>query len=242
TRLREKWLEYLALMVKGLPVRQVARLLGISKNTAFSWRHKVISRLYGAHTKTRLSGIVETHQLLMLKCCKGSPEARKARAASPGEGSRQIPFLSPRSDRVYVLFALDRFGNMAAELAPGESRIGFDEIMRDRIAPGVRICVERGIGHWPAPGRRSLGMMWTTPSRARAYREDVATADPIHHQRNVKRLAVRFRAWLMRFRGVATKYLLRYIAWFWQISSAAGLATPVAARRLLLATLSGTGI
>jgi transposase-like protein len=242
TRLRGKWLQYLALMTEGLSVRQAARLLGISKNTAFAWRHKVISRLAGAYAQTRLSGIVETHQLLMLKCCKGSPEARKARATSPGEGSRQIPFLSPRSERVYVLFALDRFGNMAAEVASGESRVGFDEIMRDRIAPGVRICVERGIGHWPPPGKRSLGLVWTTPARARVFSEDAASPDPVHHQRNAKRLAIQFRAWLMRFHGVATKYLLRYITWFWQVSSGAGLATPIAAKRLLLATLSSMGI
>ncbi|MCR4426790.1 MAG: helix-turn-helix domain-containing protein [Firmicutes bacterium] len=243
TRLREKWLRYLELMMEGLPVRQAARLLGISKNTAFAWRHKVISRLAGAYAQTTLSGIVETHQLLLLKCFKGSREGSHRAHAMPGKpGSRQIPFLSPRSDRVYVLFALDRFGNVAAELAPGESRVGFDEIMRDRITPGARVCMERGIGHWPPPGKQSLGLTWTTPSRARGCREDVLSVDPMHHQTNAKRLAVQFRAWLMRFRGVATKYLVRYIAWFWQVSSAAGLVTPVAARRLLLATLSSTGM
>jgi hypothetical protein len=242
TRLREKWLGYLALMMEGLSVRQAARLLGISKNTAFAWRHKVITRLAGAYAQTTLSGIVETHQLLLLKCFKGSPgEARRAHAMIRKPGSRQIPFLSPRSDRAYVLFALDRFGNVAAELAPGESGVGFDEIMRDRIAPGARICVERGIGHWPPPGKQSLGLTWATPSRARAYSEDTASSDPMHRQRNAKRLAIWFRVWLMRFRGVATKYLLRYIAWFWQVSSSAGLATPIAARRLLLATLSCAG-
>ncbi|MCR4425991.1 MAG: hypothetical protein NUW23_07350 [Firmicutes bacterium] len=193
-------------------MRQAARLLAISKNTAFAWRHKVISRLAGAHARTTLSGIVETHQLLVLECYKGSPaEARRAHAMSRKPGSRQISFLSPRSDRVYVLFALDRFGNVAAELVPGESRVGFDEIMRDRIAPGTRVCVERGIGHWPTPGRRSLKLTWTTSSRARAYRGDMVSADPMHRQRNAKRLAVHFQAWLMRFRGGAMKYLLRYI-------------------------------
>ncbi|MCR4425861.1 MAG: hypothetical protein NUW23_06665, partial [Firmicutes bacterium] len=145
-----------------------ARLLGISKNTAFAWRHKVISRLAGTYARTRLSGIVETHQLVMVKCHKGSPEARSAHAMNRKPGSRHILFLNPRSERVYVLFALDRFGNMAAELVPGESRVGFDEMIRDRIAPGARVCIKRGIGHWPPPGTQSLGLTWTTPSRSRA--------------------------------------------------------------------------
>ncbi|MCR4427579.1 MAG: hypothetical protein NUW23_15590 [Firmicutes bacterium] len=181
---------------------------------------------------------METHQLLILKCYKGSPEARRAHATGRRPGPRQIPSVSPRSERVYVLFTLDRFGNVAAELVPGESRVGFDEIMRDRIAPGARVCVERGIGRWPPPEKRSLGLTWTTPSRARGYREDSASTDPIHHRRNAKRLAVQCHDWLMRFRGVVTTCLLRYIAWFWQVSSAAGPATPIAARRLLVATLS----
>jgi transposase-like protein len=243
TRLRRKWLQYLALMMECLPVREAARRLGISKNTAFAWRHKVISRLAEACARTTLSGIVEMHQILMLKCHKGSPEeARRARPMGHKPESRRMPVFSPRSERVYVLFALDRFGNVAAELAPGESRVGFDEITRDQIAPGARICVKRGIGHWPRPGARSLGLTWTTSARARGFREDAVSADPMHHQRNATRLAVQFRDWLRRFRGVATKYLLRYVAWFWEVSASAGLVVPLAARRLLLATLGCAGI
>ncbi|MCR4425252.1 MAG: hypothetical protein NUW23_03540 [Firmicutes bacterium] len=77
-------------------------------------------------------------------------------------------FLSPRSQRVYILFALDRFGNVTAELAPGESRVGVDELMRDRLAAVARVCVKRGIGYRPGSGKRSLGLRWTTCSRAGA--------------------------------------------------------------------------
>ncbi|MCR4427048.1 MAG: hypothetical protein NUW23_12825, partial [Firmicutes bacterium] len=169
-------------------------------------------------------------------------EARRARKGRVGAEARAFAFLSPRSDRAYVLFALDRFGNMAAEVIPGESRVGFDEVMRDRIAEGARVCVGRGLGHWPRPGDRSLGLTWTTPFRARAHNKDTVTNNPMHHQGNVKRLMTGFREWLARFRGVGTKYLKRYISWFWQVSSNTGLATPIAARRLFLATLSSTEI
>jgi transposase-like protein len=55
-RRRDRWLDFCLCMVEGLSVRETARSVGICKNTAFAWRHRVIAAMAPtrAHAAARL--------------------------------------------------------------------------------------------------------------------------------------------------------------------------------------------
>lgn len=44
-KLKEKWQSYLRCMEKGMPIKKIAKELGISIQTSFDWRHKILSSL-----------------------------------------------------------------------------------------------------------------------------------------------------------------------------------------------------
>jgi hypothetical protein len=224
-------------MMGGLSVRETARELGISKNTAFAWRHKVIARLAVLDSRTRLGGIVEADQFFLLKCHKGSPaEARKFRDSAWNlcRGNRTM---APAEARACVVVAADRRGNVMATVMPGESSKGLDQALRDHLEPEARVCVARDMCHWPRPSLDSIGLTWVSKGRNRAFHRDEYSNHPLHHVRNVRSLILGFSRWLLRFRGVATKYLVRYSAWYWQVLSGAAMSRPAAAKRMFMVLL-----
>ena len=70
--LREEFLEFSLCMIQGLSVRASAGKAGVSKNTAFNWRHRIISKLAEADAKVKLNGVVEISQRLIPISYKGS--------------------------------------------------------------------------------------------------------------------------------------------------------------------------
>lgn len=58
------WQDYAQALIDGLTVRKAARQCGISKNTAFLWRHRFLA-LVATHRDTRESGIVEVDETFL---------------------------------------------------------------------------------------------------------------------------------------------------------------------------------
>jgi transposase-like protein len=59
------WEDYAQALIEGLTVRQAALRCGVSKNTAFLWRHRFL-RAIAAHQATRKEGIVEVDETFFL--------------------------------------------------------------------------------------------------------------------------------------------------------------------------------
>ncbi len=72
SRLRKAqcWEDYAQAIIEGLTVRQAARRCGVSKNTAFLWRHRFLRAMAG-HQATREEGIVEVDETFFLESFKG---------------------------------------------------------------------------------------------------------------------------------------------------------------------------
>lgn len=62
-------------LIEGLTVRQAARRCGVSKNTAFLWRHRFL-RAMATHQATREEGIVEVDETFFLESFKGQRGCR----------------------------------------------------------------------------------------------------------------------------------------------------------------------
>ena len=235
---RHLWLDFCKCLLDGLSVRDTAGKLGISKNTAFAWRHRAISALASVDSTDMCRGIVELAQWPMLRSFKGSrvPNDALMHAIRPSirRHHRVYGHLIPRSRQITLVVAVDRTGRVRAEVAPrGEN---MTPTLSRIIMSHAQLCAPRwgsrfrlGAG-WPG------GVQWVG-----AYGELRGRAGgPLYHVRNANRLIHYFVEWMRRFCGVATKYLLRYFSWYLRCAALAATASGVAAK-LLFFELLGTG-
>lgn len=195
-------------MREGLPLRRVAEALGIHLATAWRWRHKLLEAMLSGDA-TRLTGFLELDEL----CLPWNEKGKRPRHREPRRrGRRPGEWGQPRA---WILLALDRRGGQVAALLgasrPLASRVA--ALLRHRLEG--RVTVLSRSGPFGAHGRfaASAGcdFLWTFaphPGRPR---------HPLYHAGRVLATRIRLRRWLARFRGVATRYLDRYLVWYTSI-------------------------
>jgi transposase-like protein len=203
----ELWLPYAACLLESLSVRAAARRLGIDKDTAWRWRHRLLS----------------AHASLPVRPLRGTAELVERRFGVCEKGRRHLPraglhrathFYPSRRPSISVLFMRDEHGSSFASTA-GTFPLHPDALegvlaarflgLRRLVAPH---SLSHAIAHFacrhrliyeqvPFVALRAPASLGAVPPRVRHVFDDV----------------LRFRAWLRRFRGVATRYLDRYLHW-----------------------------
>jgi transposase-like protein len=201
-RQAERWLDYGAALIQGLTVRAAAQQCGVSKNTAFLWRHRFL-RMAATHQATQERGVVEVDETFFLESFKGQrqlpgpPRQRGGVGATRGTGKDQIPVMVVRDREGHTAdFKLDKLdaGHVQAALEP---LVDVEAVLcTDGAAVYSAFARRQGITHEVVrakPGKRV---------RAGAF-----------HIQNVNAYHSRLKAWMARFHGVATKYLVNYLGW-----------------------------
>lgn len=107
-KLKSKWQSYLSCMEQGMPIKKIAKEIGICIQTSFDWRHKILSSLDGLAPK-RLSSEVECDELELAISNKGSRNLERKPRKRGGDhkrnqGANQITV-------VQVVTAVERKGN-----------------------------------------------------------------------------------------------------------------------------------
>lgn len=195
------WAEFFECFGDCLPVRAVASRLGVHKDTAWSWRHRVMKNLLARERTILLGGVVDVGETWFLHSEKGSrtlnrpPYARRRRSVVPG------------SDRplVWVMLGHDERGSALWELI-GECRARASDvrdILLPRCAPGTTLVSLGGPASPYRPAITGQGQRWSLFGAAMLP----------HSRARFRARVVRIRRWLRRFRGVASRYLIRYLAW-----------------------------
>jgi len=216
-RHKDKWLNYEQAMVQGVSLRQAATSCGISKNTSFKWRHRFLCAPV-TQQPVQMSGIVEADEMFFLESFKGQRHlhriARKrgGKAIKRGTSAEQIP----------VLVVRDRHGETADFVLPGVSAEQIEPMLKPLLNKDVMLCTDgaaaykviakhAGVVHRPvnvAAGQRVIG--------------------GIYHIQNVNAYDSRLKQWMVRFHGVATRYLESYLGWHRLLDHLGQHATPVA--------------
>ena len=70
-KLKTKWQSYLRCMEQGMPIKKIAKEIGVSIQTSFDWRHKILSSL-NQFVPEHLSSEVECVELELALSDKGS--------------------------------------------------------------------------------------------------------------------------------------------------------------------------
>ncbi|HOS20673.1 MAG TPA: IS1595 family transposase, partial [Bacteroidales bacterium] len=190
--------DYIKCMLEGKSLRACASEVGISLPTSFRWRHKILAAIQGLEGGINFSGITETDELLLQYSEKGR------RYKTLEEKEQAMKTVHPN---VAVLVMTDREGNLLFKHT-GENKVQNSQIkeeLKRRVSENNLICFK--------PNDEFKQAVMESPSKkVIVRRKTIGLA--IYSVNVAEKKITNFLVWMMRFRGVATKYLQNYLMWF----------------------------
>lgn len=206
-RLRDKWIDYLGALLDSLPVRAAARRVGVHRNTAFRWRHRFLTRVKQDRPR-RLHGILEADEMFLLESQKGSRQltrqARKRGGAAHQRGiSRELDC---------ILVARDRSGQ-TMDAVTGRGAVSAGQLTQHLLPlldPHVLLVTDANAAYRAFSKRHGIAHQYVNLRAGERVRR---SSEGAIHVQNVNAYHRRLRDWLMRFHGVASRYLPNYLGW-----------------------------
>lgn len=200
--LRGKWLAHAAALRDGLSLQRVADRLKIAQSTAFRWRHRFLATPKTLQARV-LVGIAEADEAYFLKSAKGQrglprpPRQRGGKASTRGTSKDHHP----------VLFARDRSGNTANFVLDSTAAEQMGRVLKPILPIDTVLCTDGSSAL--ARVARDLGVEHHPVKVSSGIRVNGAW-----HVQNVNAFASRLRQWMVRFKGVSSRYLENDLGWF----------------------------
>jgi transposase-like protein len=217
----EKWGQYLDCMTEHMSVRNiVASGIGIHQVTAWRWRQRFL-RAAANDNAAILSGVIEADETFFPRSFKGSrgwktcqpPAMRGARRRGWDNANHRLAHQS-----VPVLTAVDNSGGVFEAILKSLAEI--EQALEGRIAAGSVLCSDGGAAYIKIAGKANVEhhtvfVPTLTPHAGKMNPVVTSVAPPErlglgrvnNHQQRLTHLINE------RCRGVATKYLRRYLGW-----------------------------
>ena len=200
---KDKWIEQATAMIDGVSTSKAAKRCAVAYTTAFRWRHRFLDALSG-DKPTALSGIVEGDETFILESFKGKrsgiPRPARKRGGKPakrGISAEQIP----------VLVARDRHGATTDAVLPKLNRVSITAALGGVVTSANEFCCDGGSAIVAFARRAGI------PTHILPAPGKPSPQAPDFHINNVNAYHGRFKEWMRRFHGVATKNLPNYLGW-----------------------------
>ena len=197
--------KYLYCLLSGYSIRKSAKEIGISIQTSFDWRHKLVTS-FSSVSVAEFEGIVESDALFFPISEKGNrhlerkPKKRGEKASKAGISDQKIA----------VIATCDRSRNKDFKVTT-TGRIGkkdLEKVGKGKLDKASVLCTD---------SHRSYGAFAKentfTHKKFNASKGQRAV-DKVYHVQNVNTMDMRLRKFMKSFKGVATKYLQNYLNWF----------------------------
>ena len=201
-RRRDAWLDYAQALADGVSLRKAAKRCGIVLDTSFRWRHRFL-QLPKQKKATAVCGMVEVDETYFLKSQKGARKVAGRKARKRG-GKASRPGLS--DEHAAVLIARDRTGATTDAVLDKVDTANITRHLGGVVQKDTLLISdgEKAYGAFPA----ALGFLhvWIIASKGEHVWQG-------YHIQNVNAYASGLKTWMIRFRGVATKYLDSYLGW-----------------------------
>ena len=201
---KDKWLAFGGCLAEGLTLRASAERCGLAVSTTFRWRHRFPAEKTPAPCK--LTGIVEVDETYVLESLKEQrnlgrkPRHRSGKARKRGLSDEQVP----------VSVAAERSGRTVSAVLPAVTAENLRAIIEQVVDRDI-ILVSDGHRAYP-PCAAAMGIRHEPLNVSGGERVRDA-----FHIRTVNNRHSRLKAFLRRYRGIATKYLDNYLRWFHSI-------------------------
>jgi len=221
---KEEWLAHAEAMIDGASVARTAERCNVHSTTAFRWRHRFLAALSSDKPQS-MRGIVEGDEMFVLESFKGKrsdlprpSRKRGGKAAKRGLSAEQIPIVVVR----------DREGATFDAVLPKLNRASMAAALGDVLTGADALCCDGGKSI--VAFARGAGL----PVHVLAAPGGPRPEAPQFHINNVNGYHGRFKEWMRRFHGVATKNLPNYLGWRRALEALGHQAIP---RRWILGTV-----
>jgi transposase-like protein len=203
------WAKYAECMELKLTLRESASICNINLKTAFLWRHRFLIAQSGKYTD-KLSGIIEVDEFFLAYSEKGSKNVKKTRTARKRGGSTDK---RTKEGQVTVLLSKDRSNHMIDGILSEDTALEIESHLKPHITENSVLCSD---GAWAYVNIAKA----TKCDHKRLIASKKRVLDGIYHIQTVNGAIAHFKGWIdVKMRGVATKYLPHYLAWFRESSS-----------------------
>jgi transposase-like protein len=214
-RKKEHWMAYLQCVLESRTVREAARVARVHRTTSFRWRHRFVRGAMRDRPAT-LSAIVEADETYRLESQKGSRNmTRKPRRRGGVAKKRGIS-----GELDCLLVARDRSGQ-TLDFHTGRGHVTVAQLQRclKPVLPADVLLISDSALSYRHFAQQA-GIMHEAVDTKTGGRARGAI-----HLQNVNAWHSRFKSWLVRFRGVASRYLINYSGWQ-RVLDARRLTTP----------------
>lgn len=204
---RKKFDQYLKLMSEEyLPLKKMAAMVGISEQTAFDWRHKILS---GTSNKTEnFKGITEIDDVWFNYSQKGRKGLKYSRKRGgirrKGDNKYQVKMLISADREKQRDMSVIKIGRISKSDIQRKLGGKFDEssiIVSDKHRSISAFAKSEGVVH-------------------KRFKASEHTGGGGYHVQTVNNIASRLKTVVNhRLRGVSTKYLQNYSNWFEQMEA-----------------------
>jgi transposase-like protein len=214
-RKKERWLPFLQCVLESRTVRDAARVVGVHRTTSFRWRHRFVP---GAmrDRPTMLSAIVEADETYRLESQKGSRNLTRRPRKRGGVARRR----GINREHDCLLVARDR-GGQTLDFHTGRGPVTAAQLhvcLRPVLPADVLLISDGAVAYHRFAAQAAI------THEAVNLKAGIRARGAIHIQ-NVNSWHSRFKSWLVRFRGVASRYLINYSGWQ-RLLDARRLTTP----------------
>jgi len=201
---KDKWQAYLQCMEERLTLRESAKRVRISFQTAFNWRHKILSSLSDVESDN-FAGIVEADELYLKFSEKGKRNLRRPPRKRGNDVNK-----TKGKNKLGVLVATDRSGNKMAKVV-GRSimnKKALADALGGKIDKSAVLCTDsykiyQGLAKREGFTHKAVTHLGKPTQKNKAY-----------HIQTVNNLHKAIKDHLNRFNGVSSKYLQNYLYWF----------------------------
>lgn len=200
--------QYIYFMLKGYSLRKIASSMDICLKTAFDWRHKLLNNL-SSDKDNGLSGVVEADETFFLYSEKGNKQLkeRKSRKRGGKAGKKGI-----NKDHVTVLTAYERKTGVFTNTVVCRGRITKKAIEKGLGSKLIKdesiLCVDSHKSY------QGFAMDNNIDIKRIFVRKKQYVIEKIYHIQHVNSLHNYLKKWMIKFNGVATKYLQNYMNYF----------------------------
>ena len=209
-RVRDKLDQYIECMDGETTLRPAARRCGISLDTSFHLRHRLME-LVKDDSYGQLSGIAEEDETFFRESHKGDRKQKTPRKRGGRTQRKSANVLSEKKVRIPlipVMVACDRERHVIDAVLKKVSTEELVSQLEGHILAGSTLCIDAHLAHESLADKLSLTAKMLVSSAGQRVKEG------IYHTQTVNAYHSELKRWIDGFfKGVATKYLQRYLGW-----------------------------
>ena len=193
------WQEYIELFSQGKSLSYIAKELNMNIKTAFYWRHKILKVLTKKDDNDKLGGIIEADETFFEESQKGERQVKGREARKRGFSS----YTYTKKSKVCVLTAIDR--NKASFTKPA----GFGGLEKDDVVLLQKHIIKDSV--LITDGNRTYRNLHDIKLKSLKFGKP---ENKVYHLNNINSFHSMLKKFMIRFNGVATKYLDFYMEYF----------------------------